>query len=58
MDHLRSPELTGVAFLMGSLGAGLPVLIFVAIIRNNFDRGEGRFPEASLGRNTWTINLP
>ncbi len=42
--------LTGAAFLMGSLGAGLPVLVFVAIIRNNFVLGEERFLEASFGQ--------
>lgn len=42
--------LIGVAFLMGSLGAVLPVLIFVAIIRNNFVLGEERFLEASFGQ--------
>lgn len=42
--------LTGAAFLMGSIGAVLPVLIFVAIIRNNFVLGEERFLEASFGQ--------
>lgn len=42
--------LTGAAFLMGSIGAVLPVLVFVAIIRNNFVLGEERFLEASFGQ--------
>lgn len=42
--------LTGAAFLMGSIGAVLPLLIFVAIIRNNFVLGEERFLEASFGQ--------
>jgi len=42
--------LTGVAFLMGSIGAVLPVLVFIVIIRNNFVVGEERFLEASFGQ--------
>ena len=42
--------LTGVAFLMGSVGAALPVLLFVVIIRNNFVLAEERFLEASFGQ--------
>jgi protein-S-isoprenylcysteine O-methyltransferase Ste14 len=42
--------LAGTAFLMGSIGALLPVVIFVLIIRNNFVLGEERFLEASFGR--------
>lgn len=42
--------LTGVAVLMGSVGAILPVLVFVMIIRNNFVLGEERFLEASFGQ--------
>ena len=42
--------LTGAAFLMGSIGAVLPVLVFVTIIYNNFVLGEERFLEASFGQ--------
>ena len=42
--------LAGVAFLMGSIGATLPVLVFILIIRNNFVMGEERFLEASFGQ--------
>ena len=42
--------LSGVAFLMGSVGASLPVLAFAIIIRNNFVLGEERFLEASFGQ--------
>ena len=42
--------LTGAAFLMGSVGAALPVLAFMLIIRNNFVMGEERFLEASFGQ--------
>ena len=42
--------LAGVAFLMGSIGAALPVLVFILIIRNNFVMGEERFLEASFGQ--------
>ena len=42
--------LAGVAFLMGSIGAVLPVLVFILIIRNNFVLGEERFLEAGFGK--------
>ena len=42
--------LAGSAFLMGSVGAALPMVIFVLIIRNNFVLGEERFLEASFGQ--------
>jgi len=42
--------LLGVAFLMGTVGALLPVPVFVLIIRNNFVLGEERFLEAAFGR--------
>jgi protein-S-isoprenylcysteine O-methyltransferase Ste14 len=42
--------LAGTAFLMGSVGAFLPVMVFVLIIRNNFVLAEERFLEASFGR--------
>jgi protein-S-isoprenylcysteine O-methyltransferase Ste14 len=42
--------LAGSAFLMGSIGAALPVVIFIVIIRNNFVLGEERFLEASFGQ--------
>ncbi len=42
--------LLGVAFLMGSVGALLPIPIFVLIIRNNFVLGEERFMEAAFGQ--------
>ena len=42
--------LLGVAFLMGSIGALLPVPVFVLVIRNNFVLGEERFLEAAFGR--------
>ena len=42
--------LAGVAFLMGSIGAVLPVLVFILIIRNNFVMGEERFLEANFGQ--------
>ena len=42
--------LTGVAFLIGSVGAALPVLLFVVIIRNHFVLAEERFLEASFGQ--------
>jgi len=41
--------LMGSAFLMGSIGAFLPVPVFVLIIRNNFVLAEERFLEASFG---------
>lgn len=42
--------LSGVAFLMGSVGAVLPVLVFALVIRNNFVLGEERFLAASFGQ--------
>jgi protein-S-isoprenylcysteine O-methyltransferase Ste14 len=42
--------LIGVAVLMGSLGAWLPVPLFVLVIRNNFVLGEERFMEAAFGQ--------
>lgn len=42
--------LTGVAFLMGSAGAALPVFLFVVIIRNHFVLAEDRFLEVSFGQ--------
>ena len=42
--------LTGVAFLMGSIGAILPMVLFVLVIRNNFVLGEERFLEANFGQ--------
>ena len=40
----------GVAVLLGSLGALLPLPVFVLIIRNNFVLGEERFLEAAFGQ--------
>lgn len=55
--HTRNPMymgmflmLAGTAFMMGSVGATLPVLAFILIIRNNFVIGEERFLEASFGQ--------
>jgi len=42
--------LLGVAFLLGSAGALLPIPVFVLIIRNNFVLGEERFMEAAFGQ--------
>ena len=42
--------LAGVAILMGSVGALLPVPVFVLIIRNNFVMGEERFMESVFGQ--------
>lgn len=42
--------LLGVAFLMGSVGALLPIAVFVLIIRNHFVLGEERFMEAAFGQ--------
>ena len=42
--------LAGAAFLMGSVGAALPVFAFMLIIRSNFVMGEERFLEASFGQ--------
>jgi len=40
----------GAAFLMGSVGALIPLLIFMLIIRFNFVAGEERFMEAAFGQ--------
>lgn len=40
----------GAAFLMGSVGALFPLLIFMLIIRFNFVAGEERFMEAAFGQ--------
>jgi len=55
--HTRNPMymgmflmLFGVAILLGSVGALLPVPVFVLIIRNNFVVGEERFLEAAFGQ--------
>ena len=42
--------LFGVAFLLGSLGALMPLLFFVLVIRYNFVAGEERFLEAAFGQ--------
>jgi protein-S-isoprenylcysteine O-methyltransferase Ste14 len=42
--------LLGVAFLMGSVGALLPLPVFILIIRNHFVLGEERFLEAAFGQ--------
>jgi protein-S-isoprenylcysteine O-methyltransferase Ste14 len=42
--------LLGAAFLMGGIGALLPLPLFVLIIRNNFVLGEERFLEAAFGQ--------
>ncbi len=42
--------LFGVAFLLGSLSALLPLVFFVLIIRYNFVLGEERFLEAAFGQ--------
>ncbi len=42
--------LSGVAFLMGSVGALLPIPVFVLIIRNNFVLAEERFLKAAFGQ--------
>lgn len=42
--------LMGVAFLMGGMGALLPVPVFIMIIRNNFVLGEERFLEVAFGQ--------
>jgi len=42
--------LLGVAFLMGSVGALLPIPVFMLIIRNHFVLGEERFMEAAFGQ--------
>jgi protein-S-isoprenylcysteine O-methyltransferase Ste14 len=55
--HTRNPMymgmflmLLGVAILLGSVGALLPVPVFILIIRNNFVLGEERFLEAAFGQ--------
>jgi len=42
--------LLGVAFLMGSIGALLPVSVFILVIRNNFVLGEERFMQAAFAQ--------
>jgi len=42
--------LAGSAFLLGSAGPLLPLVIFILIIRNHFVLGEERFLEAVFGR--------
>ena len=42
--------LFGVAFLLGSLSALLPLMLFVLVIRYNFVAGEERFLEATFGQ--------
>jgi len=42
--------LIGVAFLIGNIGALLPLPVFILIIRNNFVLGEERFLEAAFGQ--------
>ena len=42
--------LLGVALLMGSAGALLPIPLFILVIRNNFVAGEERFMEAAFGQ--------
>jgi protein-S-isoprenylcysteine O-methyltransferase Ste14 len=42
--------LLGFAFLMGGVGALLPLPVFVLIIRNRFVLGEERFLEESFGQ--------
>ena len=42
--------LIGVAFLMGNIGAFVPLPVFMLIIRNNFVLGEERFLEAAFGQ--------
>ena len=41
---------SGVAILFGSVGAFLPLLVFVWIIRNSFVLAEERFMEAAFGQ--------
>jgi len=55
--HTRNPMylgmllmLAGSAFLLGSAGAVLPVVIFALIIHNHFVLGEERFLEAVFGQ--------
>jgi len=42
--------LAGSAFLLGSAGPLLPLVIFILIIRNHFVLGEERFLEAAFGQ--------
>ena len=42
--------LLGVAFMLGSLSALLPIPVFALIIHNNFVLGEERFCEAAFGQ--------
>ncbi len=42
--------LLGVAFMLGGIGALLPVPLFILMIRNNFVLGEERFMEAAFGQ--------
>jgi len=42
--------LLGVAFLLGSVGALMPVPLFIVIIRYNFVAGEERFMEDAFGQ--------
>lgn len=42
--------LIGVAFMMGSSGALLPVFVFMLVIRYNFVAGEERFMEGTFGQ--------
>jgi len=42
--------LLGAAFLLGSVGALIPIPFFVLIIRNNFVLGEERFMEVAFGQ--------
>ena len=42
--------LLGVAILMASIGALLPLVLFILVIRYNFVAGEERFLEAAFGQ--------
>ena len=42
--------LLGVAFLLGSVGALIPILLFIIIIRYSFVAGEERFMELAFGQ--------
>ena len=42
--------LLGVAFLLGSVGALMPVLLFIVIIRYRFVAGEEQFMERAFGQ--------
>ena len=50
MSRIMFLLLLGVAFLMGSLGAVLPIPVFMMIIRNNFVMGEERFMQAAFSQ--------